>query len=366
MRTKFGVIVCLLLASFMPGCSSTKAPSTTDAAAPTTSSISGAEATQSIQAIFKPQADFELTDDEVERGVSAGYWVTGVSPNSIISKVSGFYKLTAPGKRLFRAIGHTQQGVVVLTLRQIAAPYVVRLGTITENKTSDPLVSEQIVPFDYNCRFDDVPPEIHELLRGHPPLRGIAVLRSSDHGWRVVSATPVQRYRIWSPRGCEEDIVEIQRWECSMVMLVRQRYVVEYFCPKCAFSSKDGLFRNGIPQVCPKCGVRFSNESVERLRAAAAKRQERELRKEAEKKSWGTFLLVIGSAGILGSTIEFFREIHSDSAAAFLFLGVLCLGITILGIVKSDRWPTRDLSRKTTTLGIGIGNDAKQEKPGQT
>lgn len=192
MRTKLAIIVCLLT-SLMPGCSSNKAPSATKTAAPATPSISQVEATKSIQAIFKPQSDFELTDDEVERGVSAGYWVTAVSPNNIISKMAGSYRLTAQGKRLFRTLGHTQQGVVVLTLRQSLPSYIVHLGTLTENKTSDPLVSEQIVPFDYNCKFDDLPPEIRALLQGHPASRGVAVLRSSDHEWRVVSATPVQR-----------------------------------------------------------------------------------------------------------------------------------------------------------------------------
>jgi len=131
-------------------------------------------------ASFKPQpGKIPLTDEEVKRGVSAGYW-------EIRHAISfGDLLYTTPkGDQLFAGFEPQIQGSI-LNLRQDVSLYVVDVTGIVDNATPDPSISEKVVEFTYNYKFGNVPPEVRALFKDHPSHPASRVFRLYDDGWRV-------------------------------------------------------------------------------------------------------------------------------------------------------------------------------------
>lgn len=119
----------------------------------------------------KPTRSVRLSEEEVQTGLTAGYWTR--QPGFLT--LPSYLQLTAKGKGLFAGFEPQLGGDVVIDTKQPVRRTVSAVTGITGNDAD----------FLWNLDFTALSPEARELFKNHPDEKGQASFTLYDDGWRL-------------------------------------------------------------------------------------------------------------------------------------------------------------------------------------
>ncbi|HUZ93585.1 MAG TPA: hypothetical protein VMU57_01590 [Edaphobacter sp.] len=122
--------------------------------------------------------DIQLTDAEVNTGMTEGYWIVGQSQIFGAGQSIG---LTPKGRQIFTAFFANQPGGAKVTeLWMALKPVVTEVTGI-----ADISQGEKSVTFEWSIDASKLPPEIRPIIKNHPSRTSSAYFRLYDDGWRL-------------------------------------------------------------------------------------------------------------------------------------------------------------------------------------
>jgi hypothetical protein len=160
-------VLFLLLAC---GCSKNE-PLTTD------------EAKELLEAsnIFRSQMPVvTLTDEEVQKGLSAGYWTLSEEAEHHRENHRTLL-LTPEGRHYFSGQPLLKQPTI--TLRQELNG---RLLEIKDIQAQGDGAADRVVVYTYTWNFENQIPELAELFKDHPPEEAKKIFRYGTDGWEIL------------------------------------------------------------------------------------------------------------------------------------------------------------------------------------
>lgn len=131
---------------------------------------------------FQPQAvSVRLTDEEIKKGVDAGYW-TLLEMNKTDPRLPNpqMISVTAAGRQHFHGVSPMFNPVI-----SIQQPLSARVIDVVEIEDSPQNPKEKVVKFTWIRRFDTMLPELAELFKDQPPQPGTKTFRYGKTGWEI-------------------------------------------------------------------------------------------------------------------------------------------------------------------------------------
>ena len=122
-----------------------------------------------------------LTEDEVKKGIEAGYWVS-VEMNRTNSALPHMQilSLTPIGAALFR--GAPPLNSPVMQINQKLGARVIEIGKI-EDDSSDPKL--KTVDFTWSRRFENQVPELADMFKDQPAQQARKKFRYGNSAWEL-------------------------------------------------------------------------------------------------------------------------------------------------------------------------------------
>ncbi len=131
---------------------------------------------------FQPQVtSVRLTPDEIQKGITAGYWsLNGIKRSDSAVPNLQFISLTPIGVSFFRGAPTT-----IVPSMGINQPLGARVIAITSLQDDANNPKEKTVEFTWTRRFENQIPELVELFNDQPAQQGKKKFRYGKAGWEL-------------------------------------------------------------------------------------------------------------------------------------------------------------------------------------
>lgn len=170
-RHELAGVVALSVLVLIGGCSKQNEELTTD------------KAKEVLEAsnLFRPQLPVvTLTDEEVQKGLSAGYWTLSAEGERQREN-RRMLLLTPQGRQYFD--GQPLEAKPIMTLRQELSGQLLQVESV---KPPDTGGTDRVVTYTYTWKFENQAPEMAEFFKDHPSEEAKKTFRNGDRGWEIL------------------------------------------------------------------------------------------------------------------------------------------------------------------------------------
>jgi hypothetical protein len=131
--------------------------------------------------LFRPQlANVTLTDDEVQKGLNAGYWTLSAEAEHHREN-HRMLLLTPEGRHYFS--GQPLLKRPVITLKQELSG---RLLQVEDVQVPGEGATDRVVVYTYTWNFANQIPELAEMFKDHPAEEAKKTFRYETDGWKIL------------------------------------------------------------------------------------------------------------------------------------------------------------------------------------